>query len=300
MSMSAAGGAVRRMWGNPWRGAWGLAALTWGYVAFSIVPILIAVLFSFNAGRSRTAWQGFSLRWWVGTRTAAESLVYDPELRTAIVQSVRLAGLTVVIAVPLGVLFAIGMDRWRGRVAASANFAMLLSFVVPEIILGVSLFLTFTFLLRGLIRVGTPAQVFGLITLQTPYPFIVVRARLLSFDRGLEEAAMDLGAPPTEAIRRVLLPLLAPAIFAGAVLAFANSIDDFVTVRYLSGPASSEPLSVKIYNAARGSPSPSVNAAASLLLFASLSVAVIGLLVRRSAARTGRGRSTTPLIGVGF
>src|SRR5437867_11823981 len=258
--MSAPASASSSSWmrRDPWRGPVGLALLAWGYVAFSLLPTFIAVLFSFNGGRSRIVWQGLSFRWWVGSRTAAESLWYDPELRTAMLHSVRLAGLTVALAVPLGALLAIGMDRWRGRAAGAANFTMLLSFVVPEIILSVALFLTFAFVLHGLVRVGTVAQVIGLVTLEAPYPFIIVRARLLSLGKEHEEAAMDLGSKPTEAIRRVLLPLLAPAIFASCVLVFAGTLDDFVTVRYLSGPASTEPLSVKIYNAARGGPTPAV------------------------------------------
>jgi spermidine/putrescine transport system permease protein len=298
MNLPAAAGLLRRRRNDPWRKPLPLSALTWGYVAFSIVPILIAVAFSFNAGRSRSVWQGFSFRWWVGSRAAAESLLYDTSLRTAMMQSVRLSLLAVIIAVPLGVLFAIGVDRWRGRVANVGNVIVLLSFVVPEIILGVSLFLTVTFLLRNMIHVGTVAQVIGLTTLQIPYPFIIVRARLLSIPKEYEEAAMDLGGRPTDAIRRVLLPLLYPAIFVGAVLVFANSIDDFVTVRYLSGPASSEPLSVKIYNAARASPSPSVNAAASFMLFATLIVTVLGVVVYRRIARGHRGELAAPVIGL--
>jgi spermidine/putrescine transport system permease protein len=254
-------------------------------VLWSIVPVVIAIAFSFNAGRSRTSWQGFSLRWWVGSRSDAESLWYDPGLRTALVQSLRLAGLTMLLAVPLGALFAIGMDRWRGRLPSVAGYTMLLSFIVPEIILAIALFLAFTFLLHGLIRLGTTAQVLGLCTLQIPYPYIVVRARLLTIGRDYEEAAMDLGSTPTQAIRRVLVPLLSPAIFAGAVLVFANSIDDFVTVRYLSGFASTEPLSVKVYNAARGAPVPSVNAAVSVMLCASLGVVGFAYLLYRSLTR---------------
>lgn len=286
MSLMAAGANLRRRWKNPWRMPWGLFVLTWTYVAWSILPVMIAVLFSFNAGRSRTAWQGFSLRWWVGTRSAAESLWYDPELRTAMLHSLRLAVFTMVVAVPLGVLFAIGVDRWRGRIPHGASFTVLLSFVVPEIILAIALFLAFTFLLRGIVALGTTAQVIGLATLQIPYPYILVRARLLSIGNEYEEAAMDLGSPPTQAIRRVLLPLLSPAIFAGAVLVFANSIDDFITVRYLAGLARTEPLSVKVYNAARGAPLLSVNAAVTLMLLASLSVALLAYVAYRLVSRT--------------
>jgi spermidine/putrescine transport system permease protein len=266
-------------------------------VAWSILPVVIAIAFSFNAGRSRTSWQGFSLRWWVGSPSDAESLWYNPELRTALLQSLRLASLTMVVAVPLGVLFAIGMDRWRGRVPEAAAFTMLLSFIVPEIILAIALFFFFTFLLHGIVRLGTLAQVFGLATLQIPYPYIVVRARLLTIGKDYEEAAMDLGSSPTQSIRRVLLPLLSPAIFAGAVLVFANSIDDFVTVRYLSGLASTEPLSVKVYNAARGAPVPSVNAAVSVMLFASLGVAGVAYLMYRLVTRAPRSEGAMGGLG---
>ncbi len=296
MSMQAL--SVRRWWKDPWRKPRILESLTWGYLAWSIVPVLIAVAFSFNAGRSRSAWQGLSFRWWVGDPTAQESLLYRPDLRAAMAQSVRLAVITMLIAVPLGTLFAIGLDRWRGRGPGVANFAMLLSFVVPEIILGVSLFLAFVFLLRSLVHLGTTAQVLGLVTYQMSYPVIVVRARLLSIGKEYEEAAMDLGGSPTQAVRRVLLPLLYPAVFASAALVFADTIDDFVTVRYLSGASSSEPLSVKIYDAARAAPPPSVNAAATFMLVATLIAITIGLVLYRRITRDQRaGPATREFIG---
>src|SRR6202043_2121645 len=108
------------------------------------------------------------------------------------------------------------------------------------------------------IPLGTPAQVVGLVTFQISFPVVIVRARLLSIGNQYEEAAMDLGASPVQAVRRVLLPMLWPAIFASAVLVFADVIDDFVIVRYLSSDASTEPVSVKIYNTARGAPSPAL------------------------------------------
>jgi spermidine/putrescine transport system permease protein len=104
---------------------------------------------------------------------------------------------------------------------------------------------------------------------------------------------MDLGGSPTQAVRRALFPMLFPAIFASAALVFADTIDDFVTVRYLSGPASSEPLSVKIYDAARGSPTPAVNAAATFMLVATLVVIVVVVFVRRMAGRGQQRQSAT-------
>jgi len=266
-----------RWWRDPWRKPRLLEAVTWGYLAWSILPVAIAVLLSFNAGRSNSTFQGFGLLWW---NQEEGSLFRDPGLHTALYQTLRLSFLTMIVAVPLGVMFAIGIDRWRGRPATGANFIMLLSFVMPEIIIGVAMFLVFQYLIK-VVHLGTPAQLIGLVTFQLSYPVIIVRARLLSIGKEYEEAAMDLGAPPRQSIRRVLLPLLYPAIFASFAIVFADTIDDFVTVAYLSGPASSEPLSVKIYTAARGSPSPAVNAAATLMLVATTTVIVLGFLLYR-------------------
>jgi spermidine/putrescine transport system permease protein len=122
---------------------------------------------------------------------------------------------------------------------------------------------------------------------------IICRARLLSIGREYEEAAMDLGASPVKALRHVLLPLLSPAILASAVLVFADVIDDFVLVRYLSADAASEPMSVKIYNSARSSPTPALNALATIMLVSSLVAIVLGFLVYRRLTRGERSREST-------
>ncbi len=286
---TAAARAARRSTGwvrNPWRKPRFLQAITLGYLAWSIVPVAIAIVFSFNSGRSRSTWQGFSMRWWY--RDEFNSLWTDETLRSAMIQTFRLSTITVLIAVPLGTLFAIGIDRWRGRPAGAANFVMLFSFVMPEIILGTSLFLLFSNLLEGAVKLGTTAQIFGLVTYQMSYPFIIVRARLLSIGPEYEEAAMDLGSTPSQALRRVLVPLLGPAILASVALVFADSVDNFVTVRYLSGQAPTEPLSVKIYTAARASPTPAVNAAATVMLVATLSaISVVWFIYRRVMGQKG-------------
>jgi spermidine/putrescine transport system permease protein len=279
---------------NPWRKPRALQAVTWGYLAWSTLPVIIAIVFSFNSGRSRSTWQGFSLRWWY--QDPFNSLWTDTALRSAMFQTLRLSLLTVMLAVPLGTAFAIGIDRWRGRPATTANFFMLFSFVIPEIILGVSLFLLFTNLTKDLLNLGTTAQVLGLVTFQLSYPVIIVRARLLSIGPEYEEAAMDLGASPTQALRRVLLPLLVPAILASVALVFADSVDNFVTVRYLSAQAPTEPLSVKIYTAARASPTPAVNAAATVMLVTTLGViAVAWITYRRIVSRRGESVSAAEL-----
>ena len=274
-----------RWWRDPWRKPRLLEALTWAYLAWSILPVVIAAWFSFNAGRSRSTWQGFSLRWYWQDPTL--SVWHDPDLHRALLQTLRLATVATLVAVPLGVAFAIDIDRWRSRAAAAFSFQMLLSFVMPEIILGVALLLVVTNLLT-MVRLGTGAQLLGLITFQLSYPFVIVRARLLSIGREYEEAAMDLGASPAQALRRVLLPLLAPAVLASAVLVFADVVDDFVIVRYLSSDVASEPMSVKIYTGARSSPTPALNALATVMLVSSLVAALLGYLLYRHLTRGER------------
>ena len=273
-------------WNNPWRPPRFLIAITVGYLVWSLVPVLIAVLYSFNAGRSRTTWQGFSFRWYWGDQTL--SVWHNDALHIALLQTLKLGVIATLITVPLGTLFAIGIDRWRGRLPAGANFLMLLSFVLPEVLLAVALLFVITTVAVP-VELGTTAQVIGLVTFQVSYPAVLVRARLATIGPQYEEAAMDLGASPVGALRRIIMPMLMPAIFASTVLVFADVIDDFVLVRYLSGDASTEPVSVKIYNTARAAPTPALNALATLLLMAALAAVVIGFLVYR---RMTRGDST--------
>jgi spermidine/putrescine transport system permease protein len=270
-------------WNDPWRPPRFLVGITIGYLVWSLLPVAIAVLYSFNDGRSRTTWQGFSFRWYWGDQTL--SVWHNDALHTALLQTLKLGVITTLITVPLGVLFAIGIDRWRGRLPAGANFLMLISFVLPEVLLAVALLFVITTIALP-IDLGTSAQVIGLVTFQVSYPAVLVRARLATIGPQYEEAAMDLGASPLGALRRIILPMLMPAIFASTVLVFADVIDDFVLVRYLSGGASTEPVSVKIYNTARGAPTPALNALATLLLLAALTAVVIGFLVYRYLTRS--------------
>jgi len=282
--------AIRSALGNPWRKPRVLAGFTILYLLWSLAPVAIAVLFSFNAGRSRSAWQGFSWRWYWGD--PVDSVWHDPTLRGALTQSLKLASLTMLIAVPLGVLFAIGLDRWRGRASGPANFLMLFSFVTPEIIMGVSLFLVFVKLLV-FVHLGTTAQLLGLITFEMAYPVIIIRARLLSIGREYEEAAMDLGASPIRAVRMVLLPLLLPAIFASFMIVFADAIDDFVIVRYLSAGAPTETIPIRIYSTVRGAPTPALNALATLMLLSTLIAVGVGLIVYRMLTRGERREASS-------
>ena len=111
---------LRPFWRNPWRHPWFLEGFTWLYLIWSLVPIAIAVLFSFNNGRSQSSWQGFSWRWYFSD--PVNSVLHDPQLHAAVIQTVRLSVLTTIIAVPLGVAFALGINRWRGPISMTFNF----------------------------------------------------------------------------------------------------------------------------------------------------------------------------------
>jgi spermidine/putrescine transport system permease protein len=271
---------------STWRHAWFLEGFAWLYIAWSILPIAVAVLFSFNKGKSQSAWQGFSTRWYWGD--PVNSVLHDPQLHAAVIQTLRLSLVTTLITVPIGVAFAIGIDRWRGRTSGALNFTMISSFVIPELLLAVALLFVFTKLFT-FIQLGTQAEVAALVVWCISWPAIIVRARLVTIGRSYEEAAADLGASRIGAIYRVLLPMLMPAVFASAVLVFATVVDDFVIVEQLSSTAGTQPMSVVIYSNAHGGISgPALNALATLMLLFSLVVAVVGFVAYRLMTRGER------------
>jgi spermidine/putrescine transport system permease protein len=263
------------------------------YVLWSLLPVLIAIQFSFNAGRSRSVWQGFSLRWYL---TDPASVARDASLRLALNQSIRLALLTMLVATPIGVALALGLARWRGRGARPAGFLMLVPLVTPEIVMGVALFLVFANL-YDFVAFGTPAQLMGHVTFSISFVVVIVRGRLFAIGRDYEEAAMDLGASPWEAMRRVLLPMLAPAILASFAIVFAISIDDFVISQFLAAGADSVTIPVRLYSGARLAPPPSLNALATILLLATiLAVSVAGIVQQRFGRREGGDESAVTAI----
>ena len=269
-----------------------LAALTWLYVVWSLLPVVIAVQFSFNAGRSRSTWQGFSWRWyWSDPGSVAQ----DPSLRLALTNTLILGLLTMLIATPLGVALALGLTRWRGRTSRAANGLMLLPLATPEIVMGSALYLVFTNLYT-IIPLGRPAQLIGHVTFSVSYVVVIVSARLASIGREYEVAARDLGATPVQALRTVLIPLLAPAVVSSALIVFAASLDDFVVSAFLSTDASSVTVPIKLYSAVRNAPSPALNALATLLLLGSTIALVLAWLFLRR--RRGGGQALKDMASI--
>ena len=278
---------------NPWRHPWFLEGFTWLYLLWSLVPVGIAVLFSFNDGQSQSVWQGFSWRWYFAD--PVNSVLHDPNLHAAVIQTVRLAVYATVITVPLGVAFALGINRWRSYTASTFNFVLILSFVIPELIFGVAMFFVFTTLFTT-VGLGTLAETLALVTWNLSWPAIIVQARLVTIGKQYEEAAADLGANYWQTMRRVLLPLLTPAIFASAVLVFSSVIDDFVLVDLLNSNSGNTPMSVYIYSQQHGGNGrPALNALGTIMLVMSFVIVVIGYIGYRWMTRGERGSGVDAL-----
>jgi spermidine/putrescine transport system permease protein len=277
-------------WRNPWRRPYVLGGITWLYIVWSLLPLVIAVQFSFNDGRSRSTWQGFSSQWYC---CADGSVIEDPSLLLSLKNSLILGVATVLIATPLGVMLAMGLTRWRSRTSRVANAISLVPLATPELVVGSALYLVMVNL-YSFIPLGRPAMLLGHITFSLSYVLVIVRSRLLSIGAEYEVAARDLGATSLQAIRTVLIPLLMPSVFASAMIVFATSLDDFVVSSFLFGDASNITVPIKLYSAVRASPTPALNALATILLIGTLLAVVLAVLFLR-ARRRGAGSALDEL-----
>ena len=273
---------LRERVANPWGRPRFLAITTWVYILWSLVPVLLAIRFAFNSGRSRTSLQGWSLRWFWQDDTL--SVYHDPTLQAALKHSLVLAALVMVIATPLGTALALGMRRWTGPGAGVANIVLLLPLVTPELVFAVGMFLLFTTAF-GFIGLGTTAQAIGQVTFTLSWVVLIVRGRLATIGRDVEEAAADLGAPPMHVVGRVLIPLLLPAMAASLLVSFALSIDDFVVSQYLASGADTTTVPMRIYSQARGGPTPALNALATIMLLVTLLSLALAFVVYRAMTR---------------
>ncbi|WP_336486863.1 ABC transporter permease subunit [Methylobacterium nigriterrae] len=227
-------------------------------LAFLYAPILVLVAYSFNASSLVTVWGGFSTRWY-------GVLLADRPLLEAAWVSVRVALLAGLTATALGTLAALALER-HGRFAGRGLFTGLVyaPMVMPEVITGLSLLLLFVGI--GLDR-GLGTIVIAHATFGTGFVAVVVGARLRGLDRSLEEAAADLGAGPARVFLTITLPLLAPALAAGFLLAFTLSLDDLVIASFVSGPGATT-LPMRLYSQVRLGVNPEINAASTLLIAA--------------------------------
>ena len=253
-------------------------SLTFGF-AFLYLPILLLILYSFNASKLVTVWGGFSTKWY-------GELMQNEAMLSAAWVTLRVAFFSATLAAVLGTMAALVLvraGRFRGRTLFSGMVYAPL--VMPEVITGLSLLLLFIALNldRGMLTVTLAHTTFAMC-----YVAVVVSSRLVTFDRSLEEAALDLGATPLDTFFSVTLPIISPAVIACWLLAFTLSMDDLVIASFNTGPGATT-LPIKIYSAVRLGVSPEINALSTILI-AIVSVGVIvASLVDKRLARTRGG-----------
>jgi spermidine/putrescine transport system permease protein len=242
------------------------AILALGYL---LLPIAVVVMFSFNhpKGRFNYTWQGFTWSNWANWDQV-------PGLRSAIFTSLEIAAIASIFATALGTLIALALVRYRFRGRGTTNLLIFLPMASPEIVLGASLltlFLSFSVFTLGFWTISIAHIMFCI-----SYVVVTVKARLVSFDRHLEEAAMDLGANPWVTFRKVTLPLIAPAIISAFLLSFALSIDDFVITNFNAGQTVTFPLFV--WGAARAAVPPQINVVGTAIFVVALAIMLVNVV----------------------
>ena len=238
--------------------------MLWAGLLFIYLPMLILVLYSFNASRLVTVWGGWSLKWYVG-------LLDNTQLMNAVMRSMEIATYTAIAAVALGTMAAFVLTRvtrFKGRTLFGGLVTAPL--VMPEVITGLSLLLLFVAMAQ---LIGWPAER-GVLTIWiahttfcSAYVAVVVSSRLRELDLSIEEAAMDLGAKPWKVFFLITIPMIAPSLAAGGMMSFALSLDDLVLASFVSGPGSTT-LPMEVFSAVRLGVKPEINAVASLILLA--------------------------------
>jgi len=265
-----------------------LAAETWAFVRrhalsayavlfflYLLLPIGVVIAFSFNhpSGRFNYTWQGFTLDNW-------RSWDAVPGLRSALVLSLEIALLASILATLLGMLIALALVRYGFRGRSATNLLVFLPLSSPEIVLGASLL---TLFLNVNAQFGFPTILIAHVMFCVSFAVVTIKARLVGFDRHLEEAAMDLGANEWTTFRKVTLPLIAPAILAALLLCFAISIDDFVVTYFVAGPETTFPLFV--WGAARVGAPPQVNVIGTAIFVVAVGAMLANVLLQNRRSK---------------
>lgn len=245
---------------------------------FLYAPLLTLMAFSFNDSRRNIVWQGFTFDWY-------GAVFQDTDLLTAFGNSLTIAAISTIVSLILGAMVAVACWRFRFPFKPMFEGALALPIVVPEICMGVAMLVFFSRVMPWPDDLPWPfslgAIIIAHISFSFPFVAVIVRARLASFNRELEEAAKDLGASEWRAFIDVLVPHMKPALIAGALLAFTLSLDDFVITFFTAGP-DTVTFPVKVYSMVRFSVTPEVNAASTLLIVVTVLLTAIGLKMQGS------------------
>lgn len=247
--------------------------------AFLYAPILVVVLYSFNAAPHGVHWQGWTAQWY-------RVLLANPLALAAAGQTLLLAGISTAIATVLGTMLGYGLSRYDVPGRGFITRLLYLPFFIPDIVMAVSLLLFYALMRQwlGLFDLGLRTMVLAHVTFQIPYVAIVVRTRMAGLDPALEEAAHDLGANAWQTFWHVTYPLIRPGVLAGAMLAFTLSLDDFVVSFFTSGPGSMT-LPILIYTSIKRGLTPDINALSTLIVLSSVLATLTVVALQRRLGR---------------
>ncbi|WP_423222368.1 ABC transporter permease [Candidatus Amarolinea aalborgensis] len=247
-----------------------LSLNAWLMYLFMYAPIVILILFSFNASRYASSWEGFSLRWY-------QVLFNDRAIGLALRNSLLVALLATAISTVIGTMAALALERYDFWGKLSFDALLYLPIIIPEIAMAVMLLL---FFILTRVQLGLGTVIIAHVAFCVSYVAVVVRARVAGLDRTLEEAAQDLYANEWQTFRRVTLPLIMPGIVGGALLAFTLSLDDFVITFFTTGPGTTT-LPIQVYGMIKTGVTPEINALSALMLVVSVVLVVASLVLQR-------------------
>lgn len=241
------------------------------FIIFIIIylPIATLIVFSFNDSKVNAMWQGFTFKWYL-------DLFKDRNIVSAMSNSLLVAAISTLISTIIGTLAAVGMYKYKFRGKTILDGLLYVPIIIPEIVMGISLLMFFS---QIKLETGALTLILAHTTFSVSYVVIVVRSRLNGFDPSLEEAAMDLGATPFQTFYKITLPIIAPGILAGALLAFTLSMDDVIISFFVAGPGFTT-LPLKIFSMVKFGVTPEINALSTLMLIFTITIAVISEKMR--------------------
>lgn len=237
--------------------------------AFLYIPIIVIVIYSFNASKSNAVWTGFTFDWYT-------KLINDDDVLSAIQNSLTVAFFSTVLSSIIGTIGAVGLHKYKFKGKGIVNLLLYIPIVIPEIIMGISLLVYFSMFQMNF---GIFTLVLAHTTFCMPFVLINVKARLAGFDPSIEEAAMDLGANEFTVFRTVTLPIIFPAVISGAMLAFALSLDDVIINFFVGGPESTT-LPIKIFSMLRFGLSGEINAICTVMLVITFLVLIVSQTIK--------------------
>lgn len=238
---------------------------------FLYAPIVILILFSFNNSRLNAVWRGFTLDWY-------KTLIHDEAIIRAGKNSLIVSLSSTFISTIIGTITAFGLERYKFRLKSIYTGLIYLPIIIPDLVMAISLLIFYT---KIRLPLGLMSIIVAHVAFNISFVTVVVRARLRGFDKTLEEAAMDLGANEFTTFRKVTLPLIAPGVLGGALLAFTLSIDDFV-ITYFTAGTGSDTLPLRIFSMVRFGITPEINAVSSILLLNSIILVLLSLKFQRA------------------